>query len=201
MLFVFLFLIRQKSNEAFSCGKCMKWNKKKFAIKRGQRQACSSLPGVSKLCKTVWVATVGIILCGCLLFWPTSERACREGVAEAVTVSWYELGVPGGDTLYFNVLRTDSTLGGLSAERETAQREFRANAFFISYSGRLLTAADSVTRPERLNREGLLPALQKESRLVSVRLAGFRRMLEEMEYYGRTHSVVDEGFHEVITNG
>ena len=36
----------------------------------------------------------------------------------------------------FNVLRTDSTLGGLSAERETAQREFRANAFFISYSGR-----------------------------------------------------------------
>ena len=131
----------------------MKWNKKKFAIKRGQRQACSSLPGVSKLCKTVWVATVGIILCGCLLFWPTSERACREGVAEAVTVSWYELGVPGGDTLYFNVLRTDSTLGGLSAERETAQREFRANAFFISYSGRLLTAADSVTRPERLNRE------------------------------------------------
>lgn len=146
MLFVFLFLIRQKSNEAFSCGKCMKWNKKKFAIKRGQRQACSSLPSVSKLCKTVWAATVGIILCGCLLFWPTSERACREGVAETVTVSWYELGVPGGDTLYFNVLRTDSTLGGLSTERETAQREFRANAFFISYSGRLLTAADSVTR-------------------------------------------------------
>ena len=116
----------------------MKWNKKKFAIKRGQRQACSSLPSVSKLCKTVWAATVGIILCGCLLFWPTSERACREGVAETVTVSWYELGVPGGDTLYFNVLRTDSTLGGLSTERETAQREFRANAFFISYSGRWL---------------------------------------------------------------
>lgn len=178
----------------------MKWNKKKFAIKRGQRQACSSLPSVSKLCKTVWAATVGIILCGCLLFWPTSERACREGVAETVTVSWYELGVPGGDTLYFNVLRTDSTLGGLSTERETAQREFRANAFFISYSGRLLTAADSVTRPERLNRETLLPALQKESRLVSVRLAGFRRMLEEMEYYGRTHSVVDEGFHEVMAH-
>lgn len=79
----------------------MKWNKKKFAIKRGQRQACLSLPGVSKFCKTAWAATVGIILCGCLLFWPTSERACREGVAEAVTVSWYELGVPGGDTLYF----------------------------------------------------------------------------------------------------
>ena len=58
-------------------------------------------------------------------------------MAETVTVSWYELGVPGGDTLYFNVLRTDSTLGGLSTERETAQREFRANAFFISYSGRL----------------------------------------------------------------
>lgn len=62
-------------------------------------------------------------------FWPTSERACREGVAEAVTVSWYELGVPGGDTLYFNVLSTDSTLGGLSAERETAQREFRPMPF------------------------------------------------------------------------
>ena len=92
-----------------------------------------------------------------------------QGVAEAVTVSWYELGVPGGDTLYFNVLSTDSTLGGLSTERETAQREFRANAFFISYSGRLLTAADSVTRPERLNRETLLPALQKESRLVPAR--------------------------------
>ena len=71
-------------------------------------------------------------------------------MAEAVTVSWYELGVPGGDTLYFNALRADSTLTGLSTERETVKCEFRANAFFISYSGRLLTAADSVARPERL---------------------------------------------------
>ena len=99
--------------------------------------------------RTAWAATVGIILCGCLLFWPVSEKACRDGVAEAVTVSWYELGVPGGDTLYFNALRADSTLTGLSTERETAKCEFRANAFFISYSGRLLTAADSVARPER----------------------------------------------------
>ena len=164
----------------FRVGKCMKWKWDKR--------------------RTAWAATVGIILCGCLLFWPVSEKACRDGVAEAVTVSWYELGVPGGDTLYFNALRADSTLTGLSTERETAKCEFRANAFFISYSGRLLTAADSVARPERLNREDLLPALQKEARLLSVRLAGFRRMLEEMEYYGRTHSVVDEGFHEVMAH-
>ena len=108
----------------------MKWNKKKFAIKRERRQACLSLSGVSKLCKTAWAVAVGIVLCGCLLFWPVSERACREGVAEAVTVSWYELEVPEGDTLYFNVLRADSTLGGLSTERETAQREFRGQCLF-----------------------------------------------------------------------
>ena len=72
----------------FRVGKCMKWKWDKR--------------------RTAWAATVGIILCGCLLFWPVSEKACRDGVAEAVTVSWYELGVPGGDTLYFNALRADS---------------------------------------------------------------------------------------------
>ena len=67
MLFVFLFLIRQKSNEAFSCGKCMKWNKKKFAIKRAEASLLVSA-GREQILQNSVGSDGRNHLCGCLLF-------------------------------------------------------------------------------------------------------------------------------------
>ncbi len=90
--------------------------------------------------------------------------------------------------------------GAFYRAQKLAQREFRANAFSFSYSSRLLTAADSVTRPERLNETNASYLAEKSRDWCLCVWPVFRRMLEEMEYYGRTHSVVDEGFHEVMAH-
>lgn len=155
-----------------------------------------------KMKKRIWKATVAAaaIIGGALLFWPNTERKCREGVFEACTTSWYAMEAPGGDTLYFTALRADSVLEGVASAPEAAQREFRATAFFVSFAGRLLTAADSARRPERLPRQTMRTALEKTASLIGTRAKACRKMMDEMAYYARTHSVADEGFHEVMAH-
>ena len=155
-----------------------------------------------KMKKRIWKAAVAAaaIIGGALLFWPNTERKCREGVFEACTTSWYAMEAPGGDTLYFTALRADSVLEGVASAPEAAQREFRATAFFVSFAGRLLTAADSARRPERLPRQTMRTALEKTASLIGTRAKACRKMMDEMAYYARTHSVADEGFHEVMAH-
>lgn len=155
-----------------------------------------------KMTKRIWKATVAAaaIIGGALLFWPNTERKCREGVFEACTTSWYAMETPGGDTLYFTALRADSVLEGVASAPEAAQREFRATSFFVSFAGRLLTAADSARRPKRLPRQTMRAALEKTASLIGTRAKACRKMMDEMAYYARTHSVADEGFHEVMAH-
>ena len=134
-----------------------------------------------------------------LLFAPASDERCRKGVGEACTVSWYELEVKGVDTLYFTSFGRDGLPTGLSSRQEEVSRTFRSNAFFVAWSGRLLTAADSLTRPgqkpEDLHKmlRGALAQLTKKQKTCTV-------LLDEMDYYRRTHSVVDDGFHQVMAH-
>ena len=134
-----------------------------------------------KMKKRIWKATVAAaaIIGGALLFWPNTERKCREGVFEACTTSWYAMEAPGGDTLYFTALRADSVLEGVASAPEAAQREFRATAFFVSFAGRLLTAADSARRPERLPRQTMRAALEKTASLIGTRAKACRKMMDE----------------------
>ena len=150
----------------------------------------------------IWMGAVSLMLVAVmavLAFWPATDGRCRRGVGEAVAFSCYAVPVPGGDTLYFTGLRGDS-LEGLASSPGAARRDFRSNAFFISFSGRLLTAADTLPCPSRLPGGDWLPALRREAGRLDRRLADCRHMLGEMDYYGRTHSVADEGFHEVMAH-
>lgn len=140
------------------------------------------------------------LLWGALLFWPHPESRCARGVVDACTTSWYALKAPGGDTLFFTSLQGDSLLAGVASAPEKARREFRSTAFFVSFSGRLLTAADTAGRPARLSPRQLRPALEKTAALTAARAETYRKMLDEMDYYARTHTVVDEGFHEVMAH-
>ncbi|MCD8318320.1 MAG: glycosyl hydrolase family 25 [Paraprevotella sp.] len=154
--------------------------------------------------KWKWIFWGGamLVLAGiwALCFRPATDGQCLEGITESRTVSCYALEVPGVDTLFFAGADRDSLLDGLSARREQACRTFYAHAFFVSYSGRLLTVADSMERPEEMRRRTLLPLLRKEASAVSERMEVYRQMLAEMDYYARTHSVVDEGFHQVMAH-
>ncbi len=156
------------------------------------RKRCFRTLGAALL---VTAAAVCVWVCA-----PVAEQAQHGGVCRAAAASWYELAVPGEDTLYFAALEGDSLAGGLRVRREDAVRTFRANAFFVSRAGRLLTAADSVDRPERWERRSLLPALRRESARLARQMEVCRGLLEETAYYERTHSVADEGFHQVMAH-
>lgn len=152
-------------------------------------------------CSKKWVcgiATACVVVAGLLFFIPSSDGCRRGNVMMARTVSWYELPVPDADTLYFTGLASDSSLAGLSTSSGKARSEYLSNAFFISYSGRVATAADTVYHPDSVVWDALLPALQKEAGRLEVKSRYYREMLDEMAYYKRTHSVADEGFHRVM---
>lgn len=154
-------------------------------VKRGWKRVC-------------FVAMPVVVGMGLLWFLPSTDRDWRDAMMRACTVSWYELPVTGGDTLYFSGMSPDSLLENFSSSSDKARREFQCNAFFISYSGRLVTVADTAQGPEILGGRLLEVALRKEADRQEVRARYCREMLGEMAYYERTHSVVDEGFNQVM---
>lgn len=147
---------------------------------------------------TYGIAVVLLSVVGGILFLPVLERCWHDNVMLARTRSWYELAIGDSDTLYFTGLSADSLLPGLSVSVDVARREFLSNAFFVSYSGRLATAADTLSLPDSLLREDWLPALDNELERLGERIRNYRLLLDETAYYERTHSVVDEGFNQVM---
>ena len=139
-----------------------------------------------------------VVVPGLLLYAPVPERQQWLGVCDACTDTWYELAVPGEDTLYFSALEGDSLAGGLCRQVGPVVRTGHANGFFVSYAGRFLTVAGSPDLPQEWKRPQLLPALRKESARLSRRMETYAVLLEETAYYARTHSVIDEGFHQVM---
>lgn len=168
---------------------------------KGEKTPRKTMKWRVKVNKVWGLVAVSVAVFISLFFLPMPEDGYRGGVSVARTVSWYELSVPGVDTLYFMNPTPDSLLLGLSSKENKAHREFLANAFFISFSGRLATVADTLEMPDSLLRPDLLPFLRKEAERIRTGIREHHGMLGEMAYYERTHSVVDEGFHQVMAYG
>lgn len=147
-----------------------------------------------------------IYLLGCMIFggflWmvlgPSSSVVCMRNVCVSNFSKGYVLKVPGVDTLYFKYIATDSSLVGLSTNRDSAYTLCRSNAFFISYSGRVVTVGDTVASPLHWERNDLLPCLKKEYSRIALLQDKCRALRSEVAYYKHTHTVVDEGYHAIM---
>lgn len=125
-------------------------------------------------------------------------RTTRDGVKTLVRVeqrSWYQLMIGNGDTLYFDDSFRDSLrvvsdeLGRVEQLRTVMGRRIsRESKVQAVFAPRL-----KVIRKEELRKQ-LSAYVEAESKRAKLR----RHHLEELGYYAKTHSVVDEGYNEVM---
>lgn len=156
--------------------------------------------------KTFWrrgrrIAPVLVPLLAVVGFWlyPPSQERCLRGIALVEVDECYELPLGPGDTLFFKSARADAGLDGASMRRDSSLGRRQATGFFISPSGCLVTDA-AVWGEESvcLASDTLRICLRAEE----ARLARLRRVvsgqLEELAYYKRTHTVIDDGYNPVM---
>lgn len=129
-----------------------------------------------------------------------------QALVEVEHWSGYALPLEGGDTLYFaeltpwdrEVQQQDSVrlLRGLHTEREPALLHRVTQGFRIDVAGRVQCAL----RPSVESWQGdtLRAALRATERATRARVALMKRQRSELAYYRRTHSIVDDGYHEVM---
>lgn len=145
------------------------------------------------------VVVFAIVVLGLvLLFFPNTTDKCARQILMARATSWYELQVPGIDTLYFRGMTSGRPLQGLTTNREKACEEQWSNAFFISCSGRILAASDTFYLTKEWTADSLSDIMQQTAASVETRLSYYEGLRNEMAYYDRTHTVVDDGYHIVM---
>lgn len=154
------------------------------ALSRWQRVGCVGL-------------LVGLLMGVCL--WPVAPERGLTGVALLRVDGGYALPIGPADTLFFKTLSDRDGLDGLSLRRDSAQECRYATAFFLTRAGLLATeAAVCGAGPDTLCPDTLRLRLSvEEQRLVRLRRVTDGQ-LEELAYYHRTHSVVDDGYNEVM---
>lgn len=132
-----------------------------------------------------------------LLFFPPRLERQLSALCRVEACSVYSLATAEGDTLFFSSA-TDSTLTGLSTQRESAASDtVRRMGFFVSETGNVVTAlAEKTVVPENGNFQKILTnEKQRLTRLHRI----LTDQLEELEEYAHTHSVTDEGYNDVMT--
>ena len=143
----------------------------------------------------------GIVLLSIVYyFYPVSLCSQLRGVGLMEARSLYVLPIANGDTLFFSWQASDSLPKHLNTNPDSARSYSFSSAFFIAPSGRLFTALPSeAQKPEVLTESVLLPALHKEHRRIKTLRLVVQDQLKELDYYRKTHSVVDEGYDRVMT--
>lgn len=144
------------------------------------------------------VLTVIVLIVSAGMFWPNTAEKCRRNVLLAKSFKWYELQIPQYDTLYFYAKWPSSDLQCLSADSVAALREYSANAFFSSFSGQIVTVEDLDSLPPEWSGKQIHDAVLATVKDLDRSLAYYEGLRREMDYYDRTHTIVDDGYHMVM---
>lgn len=148
--------------------------------------------------KYIVLTTIGLALM-VLTFWPYTDEKCRNNVLLAKSFKWYELQIPQHDTLYFYAQWPSPVLRHLSVDSVEALNEFVSNAFFSSFSGCVVTASDTVCLPLEWSYGQIRDAASATVERLNRRMTYYEGLRHEMDYYDKTHTVVDNGYHLVMS--
>lgn len=139
-----------------------------------------------------------LVVCFLVVYLPTRKARQQVSVCRVEVSCCYELPLPGGDTLYLP-LHTDrfpyAALQATSVSDTT-----HLTGVFVSRTGHCVIT-DSVMQhsPNYIGGKALLHRLQRTDSLLRKLSVCRRNQLEELEDYARSHSVVDDGYNEVMT--
>lgn len=132
------------------------------------------------------------------VFWPHSDARLASSVVLTRGHAHYVLPIAGVDTLYFDYIDSEGLCVGLTTSPALEGRIYTATGFFVTSHGDLLTVADTLHLPDTLTHVPLIKMLGGERKRLSLTWRNLKSLQEEMEYYKRTHGVVDEGYHVVM---
>lgn len=146
------------------------------------------------ICTTV-VLLVAALLC---IYFPADSRQGLSAVCRVKARSYYALGVDGKDTLYLYNLHDGQAKAALRPE--ATDDTVDVSGVFVSNTGHVLTT-DSLMRrqSEAINGVRLKVCLQQLDTLTARKLKMRKAELEELDDYARKHSVVDDGYDDVMT--
>lgn len=131
-----------------------------------------------------------------MVFWPVRPERQAEGVCRVEAVAHYEVPVSTGDTLRFSL--RGMRLCGVSGEPLPVDT-LQATGTFLSLDGEVLTSSAVVAfAPDSIRADSLRALLEVERERVERLLVELREQHAELNYYERTHSVVDDGYNEVM---
>lgn len=134
-----------------------------------------------------------------LLFWlllfPASIRRQLDGVCLVESSARYALPLPAGDTLWFSPRGRVCTAAGDSLRGDSAT----ASGFFVSNEGHLVTSAALLRfAPDSLPPDTVRAWLEREKTRLEQLLKKKEKEGGELDYYAATHSVIDDGYNEVM---
>lgn len=139
------------------------------------------------------------LLLGALLwiYVPSTQRRQRSSICRIEAATCYALPLGKADTLFLS-LRGDS-LADASAVPEEIADTVDLTGVFVSRAGDVVTTDSLVKRsPEALS----LSEVRRRMDILKERLSQRQQLqhseLKELDYYARTHSVVDDGYNEVM---
>lgn len=140
------------------------------------------------------LAGVSVLLILLMLF-PTGLRHQLDGVCLVECRPRYAAVLAPGDTLWLSADGRSCAPDGDSLRSDT----LAASGCFVSNQGHVLTSAALLRfAPDTLPADTLRAWLAREEQRLERLLAVKEREMDELDYYAATHTVVDDGYNEVM---
>lgn len=149
-----------------------------------------------------WIAAATILstltVCALTWVWSPSAEDCRRATVWMESRTTYAFPVDEGDTLFCPTLSVPMFDTERFGRADSIGTSIVHSAFFISYDGCLIAPAEDDNLPTTDSIRSLL----KQERIRLTHLSdALTHQLQELAYYGRTHSATDDGYTEVMTYG
>lgn len=138
-----------------------------------------------------------LVLFQCFVF-ALYFRSKHDGVNTLVSVelqSYYAFSIGGKDTLYFDDLSVDSIQ--LMSDKASSVTSFRTKMGRRVSREQFVQVVFPVRKPV-VQQQTLLQSLISYEKTVTKRCSINAQHLAELAYYAKTHSIVDEGYNEVM---
>lgn len=134
-----------------------------------------------------------------LFFRPKTLKQRLQGVVLVETQSRYMLPLADGDTLYFTSHRDFDGISGVGLWDVPTNNLSYSSGFYVSEEGHIVSVLpDTLELPRRLSGKSLRDILQREYDRLKTLDKVYSGQKKELAYYTRTHSVVDDGFHQMM---
>ena len=150
-------------------------------------------------CLRSWVyrlLATGIVVALWLQLTPGNLSHGLNGVCRVMTRCIYYVALTDKDTLWLSADKGMVTT--FSGDSLVADTSFNSG-FVVSGSGAVVTSASAISfAGDEICSDSLAKILTKEKDRLEILRENKREAARELDYYARTHSVVDDGYNEVM---